>query len=227
MQIAPSSLQARPPASVTVTSFHDFGLTWTWNRYGRNRRTLSTLPPFTAKDAADGHRLPESSDSLSSSSSMNGVSPSCSETVPRSRAVSGSSACCCASGCSASCCCAPLSVIVTSTEDALPAVRPEGRLPSATVNVSSSPSASSTVEIAPVNRREAGRKLDRRERPVVPVLRRAPGHRQRNRHRLRQRRWPASPVTVTGEPSTTGFGVAESDTATATGAAACRVNVTV
>ena len=89
VHIAPASSQPRPPASVTVTSFHDFGLTWTWNRYGRNRRTLSTLPAFTSNDAADGHRLPESSDSLSSSSSMNGVSPSCSETVPRNRAVSG------------------------------------------------------------------------------------------------------------------------------------------
>ena len=71
-----------------------------------------------ANEPAAGAFAVSPSPSLKRTSSANAAVPSCSEGPPSNAAVSGS----------VRCCCAPLSVIVTSTEDALPAVRPEGRL---------------------------------------------------------------------------------------------------
>ena len=147
---------------------------------------------------------------------MNAVSPSCSETAPRSRAVSGSSVCCCA----------PLSVIVTSTEDVVPAVRPEGRLPSATVNVSSSPSSSSTVETVPVaDVPPAGIVIDASD-PWSPSSD-VPRVTVSGTVTASDSAVASVARTVTGEPLAHRVRRgAESDTATAAGAAASRVIVT-
>ena len=48
---APASPQPRPPASVTVTSRHDFGAMRTRHRPTSSCRTRFTLPPFTANEA--------------------------------------------------------------------------------------------------------------------------------------------------------------------------------
>ena len=143
---------------------------------------------------------------------MNAV-PSCSEGTFPNTAVSGSVRCC-----------NPLSVIVTSTEDALPAVRPEGRLPSATVNVSSSPSASSLVDTVPVaDVKPAGNVIDASD-PWSPSSD-VPRVTVSGTVTASDSAFASVARTVTGEPSPTGFGVAESDTATAAGAS-WRVTVT-
>ena len=101
--------------------------------------------------------------------------------------------------------------ILTVTEDGLPARTDEGRLPSATVNVSSSVSASSLVVIVPVPVAEP---------PAIVMLASAP--------KSPDSAVPAVTatgivtafdsaadnlaVTVTDEPSSTGFGEADSDT---------------
>ena len=54
VQIAPSVPQARPPASITLTSSQPSGSTWISRRSLRpsTRRALRTSPPVTAKDSS-------------------------------------------------------------------------------------------------------------------------------------------------------------------------------
>ena len=175
----PASVQARPPASVIVTSFQAlaaFGVTVTVYRVP-DPLTLA-FPGATLKDADTG-RLPSPGASLSVRSKVNAV-PSCSEgnVLERGRQR--------------------LRTLLLLLRSAVgdrdlhrgtpcPRFRPAGRLPSATVNVSSSPSLSSTVDTVPAaDVPPAGIAIDASD-PWSPSsdVPRVVG--QRNRHRLRER----------------------------------------
>ena len=101
--------------------------------------------------------------------------------------------------------------IRTVTEDGLPARTDAGRLPSATVNVSSSASASSLVAILPVPLVEP---------PAIVMPASAPKSPDSAVPAVTETGIVTAPVsaddsravTVTGEPSSTGFGEADSDT---------------
>ena len=89
---APASPQARPPASVTVTSRHESGFTRTRHRPSPSRLTLFTRPPRTSNDFLDGPEPSAPSASLKRTRNTNRPSPSCSSGTSSNAAVSGGDA---------------------------------------------------------------------------------------------------------------------------------------
>ena len=89
---APPAAQSDAAASVTVTSFHESGLTRTRQRSPPTRSTPFTLPPSTGNDAAVGARPPSPSAALKRTSTRNDSFPSCSAGTRSNDAVSGGAA---------------------------------------------------------------------------------------------------------------------------------------
>ena len=90
VQTAPGASQAAPPASVTVTSASESGLTVTSHRSLRpsTRFAFFTLPPDTDNDWSRNVRKPIAMPSLNAILSLNAVFPSCSAGARANRAVS-------------------------------------------------------------------------------------------------------------------------------------------
>ena len=91
---APAVSQARPPASVTVTSPSESGLTVTSHRSLRlsTRFARFTLPPDTDNDWSRNVRKLIEMPSLNPILSLNAVFPSCSAGTSTKLAVSGTTA---------------------------------------------------------------------------------------------------------------------------------------